>query len=561
MSVLDNLNRIKSCKDDIKQALTDRGVDMTNVAFTEYATKINEIPSGGGDYLDMRMNMSTYYSTAESVPEYAFYNMSGLQTVNLPNCSYVGSNAFQRCISLQSVNLPNLSKLGDSAFYRCTSLQSIDLPKVLSGGEDAFAYCSNLQSVNLPNHNSKLGGYMFMECTSLQSIDLPKVEILGWYTFKNCYNLSYVSAPTAAVVDQRAFDGCSALTVLDLRSIYSCKLSDINAFSRTPFTSGIGSIYVHAAHLSQFQNATNWTYFSKCLVGVGDPTRPLLSFDNGRVYGDTEMIYSTYLSYLGINKSSVSSLDLPFLKRMWVNTYGEHFSYYSNLTTVNLPMYEYVDRNAFYGCKSLATISLPMCRSVGRSAFDGCLSLTTVNLPMCEYVNNGAFYNCSSLQSIDLPICSYLGDSAFFSCLSLTTVNLPKCEYVGSSTFAFCKSLQSIDLPMCSYVDRNAFYYCSSITTVNLPMCEYVGTMGFYFCSSLATISLPMCSYLGERVFNDNLKTLYIGTSLSTVCVLGGELALNNFRYISSIFVPMSLVDAYKSAQNWSVGASKIFGI
>ena len=121
MSVLDNLNRIKSCKDDIKQALTDRGVDMTNVAFTEYATKINEIPAGGGDYLDMKMNMSTYYSTAEEVPDYGFAYCSNLQSVNLPNCVSVGSRAFNYCRSLTSIDLPKCTNIYSSAFYSCYS--------------------------------------------------------------------------------------------------------------------------------------------------------------------------------------------------------------------------------------------------------------------------------------------------------------------------------------------------------------------------------------------------------------------------------------------------------
>lgn len=43
MSVVDNLNEIKACKQDIRQAIADKGVDMTNVPLSGYAEKIAEI--------------------------------------------------------------------------------------------------------------------------------------------------------------------------------------------------------------------------------------------------------------------------------------------------------------------------------------------------------------------------------------------------------------------------------------------------------------------------------------------------------------------------------------
>jgi hypothetical protein len=120
---------------------------------------------------------------------------------------------------------------------------------------------------------------------------------------------------------------------------------------------------------------------------------------------------------------------------------------------------------------------------------------------------------------------------------------------------------------MCSYVGYAAFSSCPSLTEVNLPMCEYISEFTFQGCTSLTSVNLPMCSYVGKRLFQGLQQniTLYVGTSLSTVCELAGDFTgifsgdvpeLNG-----SIFVPMSLIDAYKSAQNWSGYASKIFGI
>jgi hypothetical protein len=46
---MDNLIAIENCKEDIKTALINKGVDMTGVAFTGYAEKINALQLESGD--------------------------------------------------------------------------------------------------------------------------------------------------------------------------------------------------------------------------------------------------------------------------------------------------------------------------------------------------------------------------------------------------------------------------------------------------------------------------------------------------------------------------------
>ena len=46
---MDNLNAIENCKNDIKSALINKGVDMTGVAFSGYAEKINALQLESGD--------------------------------------------------------------------------------------------------------------------------------------------------------------------------------------------------------------------------------------------------------------------------------------------------------------------------------------------------------------------------------------------------------------------------------------------------------------------------------------------------------------------------------
>ena len=49
MTVQDKMMQLVQCKQDIKQALIDGGVDMTGIPFTEYAGKVSKIGKGGGN--------------------------------------------------------------------------------------------------------------------------------------------------------------------------------------------------------------------------------------------------------------------------------------------------------------------------------------------------------------------------------------------------------------------------------------------------------------------------------------------------------------------------------
>ena len=49
MSLIDNLNAINDCKIDIKDALESKGVDMSGVAFSDYAGKIRSLQFESGD--------------------------------------------------------------------------------------------------------------------------------------------------------------------------------------------------------------------------------------------------------------------------------------------------------------------------------------------------------------------------------------------------------------------------------------------------------------------------------------------------------------------------------
>ena len=236
----------------------------------------------------------------------------------------------------------------------------------------------------------------------------------------------------------------------------------------------------------------------------------------------------------------------------------------TTIQTVNLPYATSVGMEAFYRCSSLTQMSLPVCKSIGTSAFYECYSLSQVNLPMCEYIGDRVFNDCSSLSQVNLPMCSYIGNGVFEFCSSLSQVNLPICKTVNTNAFNGCILLTSIDLPMCEYINQQTFNDCSSLSQVNLPMCEYIGHYAFRNCYPLSHISLPVCSNIMNYAFWFCSSFNIITLGYSSVCSLNNSNAFSRTQITSStgsIYVPASLVDAYKSASNWSYFSTQIFPI
>ena len=58
------------------------------------------------------------------IASYKFYG-SDLTTVNLPECTSIGTSTFYRCTNLTTVNLPECTSIGDTAFNSCTNLTTV----------------------------------------------------------------------------------------------------------------------------------------------------------------------------------------------------------------------------------------------------------------------------------------------------------------------------------------------------------------------------------------------------------------------------------------------------
>ena len=181
-----------------------------------------------------------------------------------------------------------------------------------------------------------------------------------------------------------------------------------------------------------------------------------------------------------------------------------------------------------------------------------------------SFVASMAFNKNKTIQTVNLQYATTVGERAFNECDSLSQVSLPVCSYIGKYAFNQCWSLSKVSLPVCDTLEQGAFNFCGALTQVDLPMCSYLGYSAFAWCDHLSQISLPVCSYISGGTFElcGSLSIITIG--YSSVCSLDSSGAFKNTPIASgtgSIYVPASLVDAYKSADNWSYFSSRIFPI
>lgn len=150
-----------------------------------------------------------------AAPWYA--NRSEIKKVTvLSGVTSVGYYAFSDCTNLETVILPeSVETIGRYAFAGCTKLSAISLPNAITEiASHAFFGCSSLTEIVIPTGVTRISPSAFEDCTSLVTVVLHDgVTTIGESAFEGCSSLTSINIPSAAVVKNYAFDGCSGLNL------------------------------------------------------------------------------------------------------------------------------------------------------------------------------------------------------------------------------------------------------------------------------------------------------------------------------------------------------------
>lgn len=124
---------------------------------------------------------------------------------------------------------------------------------------------------------------------------------------------------------------------------------------------------------------------------------------------------------------------------------------------------------------------------------------------------------------------------------------------VGTNMFTSCSKLTTVDLPNATSIGTNAFYDCYALESVNIPNAVAIYNGAFTDCYALKTIDLPNATSIGSNVFSGcSMDSIYLRSK--TMCTCTGD---PNIASSTTIYVPESLIDSYKTATYWSRYASK----
>lgn len=238
--------------------------------------------------------------TITSIGMVAFNGCTGLTSITIPNnVTSIGQSAFSSCTGLTNITIPDsVTSIGMSAFSH-TSLTSVILPNTLTViSTSLFEDCSGLTSVRIPNTITKFETRCFKDCPNLTSITIPnRVTSIGNNSFNGCNNLTTVFLNSNAIVSENytlitglktifgsqvtkyvignnivsigdyAFINSSHLTNITIEATTPPTLNNVNAFNGTNNC----PIYVHAASVTAYQTATNWSDYASRIQAIPNP--------------------------------------------------------------------------------------------------------------------------------------------------------------------------------------------------------------------------------------------------------------------------------------------------
>ena len=109
---------------------------------------------------------------------------------------------------------------------------------------------------SLPNNSLRYN-------TGLRSVKFPRVTSVGTYAFGACTALTTAefSGTSAVSIAANAFNGCSALNALIIRSTTMSTLANANALTGTKIANGVGAVYVPSDLVATYKANSVWKNF------------------------------------------------------------------------------------------------------------------------------------------------------------------------------------------------------------------------------------------------------------------------------------------------------------
>lgn len=350
----------------------------------------------------------------------------------------------------------NTTTIGSYALYGCKTLTGISHSDgVVALGGYAMAGCVELVKYRFAPYTQSVGNNAFASDTKLGSVtnfENTKVSQVAQNVFSQCSSLISISLPnTITAIGDRAFEGCSKLTSMDL--------------SKTKTTTIGTSAFASCGNLGTIIFPTTLT-----IIGTS-------AFKDDTNLRSVQNLEKTIVSIINKNAflecKNLSSVKLP----QTLSTLGESaFEGCSNLTAVSgfeNTAVKILEARTFANCSSLSTLSLARgLTEIRTEALIGCSilrNLDTLSTTKVTKIGVRALKDTAGLTSISLPTSTFVSfaQSAFENSGVQKINNLKNCskfKSFGASSF-MNSGLKEIEFPNCTFsIEASAFKNCTALT-------------------------------------------------------------------------------------------------
>lgn len=214
-------------------------------------------------------NLKELVWNARKVDNEEFMNLQ-IESVILPYCESLGSQAFWGCTKLNKVSLPQCKRFGSIAFGNCNNLEVLSLPGCVEIPQfnSIILGLAGLKELSLPNcEKISTGSFIYMN--NLVSLSLPACKIIEsqGITGQN-YILSEVTLPKCEYLGTKALDAFRSVSKVFLPGSILCDIESIDSIptweqKQSNWTTVYrASCYVPENLLEQYKNHPVWQNIS-----------------------------------------------------------------------------------------------------------------------------------------------------------------------------------------------------------------------------------------------------------------------------------------------------------